>query len=133
MAYEGGEWAAKLRGTLDSARAARALDGSLSAEAISVLTGNDPGAAKRLAAALEGGVGSLSAVGLPLSSSASQSPNGPFNPSHSFHGLMNTSIPPLSPALKKNKFLFSHRDYCVPRYTNTFVCTSGAPLPSLPP
>jgi hypothetical protein len=61
MAYEGGEWAAKLRGTLDSARAARALDGSLSAEAISVLTGNDPGAAKRLAAALEGGVGSLSA------------------------------------------------------------------------
>ena len=64
MAYEGGEWATKLRGTLDSARAARALDGSLSAEAISVLTGNDPGAAKRLAAALEGGAGSVVAEAL---------------------------------------------------------------------
>ena len=50
MVYEGGEWAAKLRGTLESARAARALDGSLSAEAISVMTGTDPGAAKRLQA-----------------------------------------------------------------------------------
>ena len=60
LTYEGGEWAAKLKGTLDSARAARQLDGSLGGEAISVLTGNDAGAAKRLAAALEGGVGALS-------------------------------------------------------------------------
>jgi hypothetical protein len=37
------------------------LDGSLGAEAIAVLTGNDPGAAKRLTAALDGGVGSLAA------------------------------------------------------------------------
>ena len=55
MTYEGTEWAAKLRGTLDSARAARTLDGgTLSAEAISILTGNDPTAAKKLAADLEG-------------------------------------------------------------------------------